>query len=137
MSQEKMEAQVQTPRILFVDDDQILLELFRDRFGMLGYQVLVANNGKDALDLVQKFEVDIGVLDVTMPDMDGFKLIRAIRGHLPNLPILFLTGRRDRNTLLKAFELRSNSVIEKPCTFQELDFQIRRLLSGLRSRRLG
>jgi two-component system copper resistance phosphate regulon response regulator CusR len=137
MSQEQNTEQTQATRILFVDDDRILLEAFRDRFVHMGYNVVVATSGKDALHLVKEFQIDIAVLDVSMPEMDGFKLIRAIRQILPQLPILFLTGNQDRETFLKAFELRSNSLIEKPCTFQELDFQIRRLLSGIRSRRVG
>ena len=125
-------SQPRGPLILFVDDDVQLLEAYRDRFLHFGYQVIVSSNGKDAIEMLSKFKVDLAVLDVAMPGMDGFKLIKALREIAPNLPTVFLTGRKDRDILLKAFELRSNSLVEKPCTPQELEFQISRLLAGSR-----
>jgi DNA-binding response OmpR family regulator len=116
--------------ILFVDDDVQLLYALQMRFFDLGYQAVIASNAKDALDLARKFPISVAVLDITMPEMDGFTLLKELRKIIPDLPTAFLTGKKDRETAFKAFELRSNCLIEKPCTPQELDEHIKRLLSA-------
>jgi CheY-like chemotaxis protein len=122
--------------VLFVDDDQQFLDVLQMRFYDLGYHALAANKPKDALEIARKFPLNLVVLDIGMPEMDGFRLLKALRQVIPDLPSVFLTGKKDKETLLKAFEMRSNCLVEKPCTPLELDFQIKRLLEGLRSKKV-
>ncbi len=121
--------------VLFVDDDQVLLDSMQHRFYDMGYRAVIASNGEEALEMVRRFPVDVAVLDVTMPGMDGFKLLKELRAIVPDLPSLFLTGRQDRETMLAALKLKSNCLVEKPCTPQELDSHIKRLLLSVGPKR--
>ena len=123
------------PTILFVDDDWKMLEAIRQRFALFGYDVLTANSGKDSLELIKKIHVDVAVLDISMPEMDGYRLIKALRELVPSLPVVFLTGKADRNTALKTFQLGSNCLVEKPCTPRDLDARIKRIIEGARQKR--
>lgn len=125
------------PVVLFVDDDEKMLEAYRERFTLLEYQVLIASRPSDAIELVQNHPVDIAVLDIKMPEMDGYRLIQALRKIHPELPVVFLTGKQDLDTTFRTFQLKSNGLIEKPCLPQQLDYQLRRIIESTRMRAAG
>lgn len=80
--------------ILIVDDEQPILDLLRDIFEEEGYTVLAARNGKDAAALVRQSSVDIVLTDYMMPQMDGTKLIEALRAnpHTADVPVLLMSA---------------------------------------------
>lgn len=122
------------PVVMFVDDDERMLEAYRERFSLMGYHVLIASHPGDAIDLVQNQPVDIAVLDIKMPEMDGYRLIQALRKIHPELPVVFLTGKQDLDTTFRTFQVKSNGLIEKPCLPQHLDSQLRRIIESTRTK---
>jgi DNA-binding response OmpR family regulator len=100
----------------------------------MGYQVLIASHPKDAIELVQNQPVDIAVLDIKMPEMDGYRLITALRKVNAELPVVFLTGKQDLDTTFRTFQVKSNGLIENPCLQQQLDFQLRRIIESTRNK---
>ncbi|MCY7611039.1 response regulator, partial [Bacillus safensis] len=79
-------------RILIVDDELDMLELIGSFLKRHGFHITTANNGKDALHQLEKESIDLVVLDIMMPDMDGFEVCQRIR-QTSQIPILFLTAR--------------------------------------------
>lgn len=80
------------PRILVVDDNPELLSLLTQLFDEVGYEVIGASKGKQALELAREKEPKLAVLDILLPDMMGYHLADALRKDLPNLPLVFVTG---------------------------------------------
>ena len=84
-------------RILVVDDEPEALKLFGYSLHRQGYEVLVAQNGMEALEIIQEHKPDLVVLDVMMPDMDGYEVCRRIRNdpEAKHLPIVMLTAKSE------------------------------------------
>ncbi|MBD3402530.1 response regulator [candidate division GN15 bacterium] len=79
-------------RVLVVDDDATLLELLVDTLEAVGYETVAAPGGVEALEALSRQSFDIIVTDVKMPGIDGISLLRRVRRHYPDLPVLFITG---------------------------------------------
>lgn len=109
-------------KILVVDDDEISLLVLADRLEELGYQVTSAANGKEAWDLLQKYNFRLIILDWMMPEMDGMELTRLIRATPSALYtyIILLTGRTDRRDRLAALEGGADDFLPKPLDQGEL-----------------
>lgn len=137
MSEALAQENKKLPTVLFVDDDWKMLEAIKERFSHFGYEVLTASRGEDSLALARKVPIDIAVLDISMPEMDGYELINALRLILPTLPIVFLTGKSDKNTALKTFQFGSNCLVEKPCTPRELDARLKRIIEGSQAKKIA
>jgi len=80
-------------RLLVVDDEPNILELLATSLRFAGFEVATATNGRDALAEARRLRPDLVVLDVMMPDMDGFAVVRRMRGEGTTAPVLFLTAR--------------------------------------------
>jgi CheY-like chemotaxis protein len=81
-------------KIMLVEDDAILVEMYEAKFEMEGHEIVVANNGQEALNLLEGFLPDIILLDILMPKMNGFHVLKEIK-KLPNLrtiPVILLTN---------------------------------------------
>ncbi len=114
-------------RILLVDDDALIAMSSVDMLEDLGHEVLEANSGKQALDLLAKSDsVDLMITDFAMPGMTGAQLIEAVRAKLPRLPILLATGYAE----LPSGKLEDIPRIGKPFTQPQLAREVARLLSG-------
>lgn len=79
-------------KVLVVDDDATLLELLVDTLEAVGYETVAAPGGIEALEALTKQSFDVIVTDVKMPGVDGITLLRKVRRHYPDLPVLFVTG---------------------------------------------
>lgn len=79
-------------RILIVDDDPILLTLLSDTLGAIGYVVRAASNGNEALELLRDNQFDLMITDIKMPDIDGLQLLKKVKRHYADIPVLFITG---------------------------------------------
>ena len=118
-------------RILIIDDDPVLSETTGDALEMNGYQVLRAFDGENGLAMAQKERPDLILLDVTMPDLDGFQVCGLIRIN-PNImktPIIMITGRDTGADVETALERKANWYITKPYDMNYLLKQIKKLLT--------
>lgn len=107
-------------KILFADDDIKYALLLKDFLTHNGYNVTYAGNGRIALDLFNEIKPGLVLLDVNMPEMNGFEVAREIRAKDNKVLIFFLTDRSDKNDRLKGFQLKGNDYLAKPFYPEEL-----------------
>lgn len=118
-------------RILLVEDTPSLAMEIVDILQMESFDVTLATNGKDAMELLARWRADIVISDLFMPGMDGFQLISSIRNHptLRETPIIILSARTTNDTIDKVMALGSDLFIQKPCDSQYLVASIKRLIA--------
>ncbi|MGB9668805.1 MAG: response regulator [Anaerolineales bacterium] len=117
-------------QILAVDDDVINLKLVSATLGKEGYQVITASNGKDGVRLAEELLPDLVILDVMMPEMDGYQACSAIR-HNPktmNLPVMMLTSLSSVEEKIKGFDAGADDYLAKPFSPEELVAHVKVLL---------
>jgi DNA-binding response OmpR family regulator len=119
------------PQILIVEDDLDLSEMLTAYFRVQNYDVLTAAWGEEALALSREHDVDLFVLDIRLPDIDGYEVCRQLRTQrkTQDTPIIFLTEKRDRVDKLQGLELGVVDYITKPFDIQELRLRIRNAIS--------
>lgn len=120
-------------RVLVVDDEQSLSQLYVRRLGKFSYTVSQANSGQDALDIMQREEIDVLLTDYKMPGMDGVELITRAIALSPMLQCIVITGYADIKTTIKAIGAGAFNYLQKPVDFAELDIIIEK---GLEKRRM-
>ena len=106
-------------RILVVDDDTAILRLLSTNLKARGYEVLTATDGEEALEAVQKDYIDLIILDIMMPKVDGVQVCRHIR-EWSDIPIIILSARGDENDKVKCLELGADDYLTKPFGIAEL-----------------
>ncbi|MFD1887788.1 response regulator transcription factor [Paenibacillus wenxiniae] len=99
--------------ILLVEDDILMREFMTDYFKKDGWNVLEANNGREALELFEQHELDLIVLDIMMPEVDGWSVCRRIRKQSA-IPIIIITARTDDDDQVMGFELGADEYVTKP-----------------------
>lgn len=117
-------------RLLVVDDDTLLLPVLEMSLVDAGYDVAVAGNGREALDVLRNQDVDLLITDISMPVMDGLALIQALRASTSHLPILAISGGgrgSDKDVLAKARRLGANATLAKPFIPDDLILLIEKL----------
>ncbi len=114
--------------LLIIDDDRGLDQLLSDYLAGQGYSVRAAENGKLGLRAMYERQPDIVLLDVTMPDKDGWETLRRIR-EISNLPVIMLTARGDEADILQGFSLGADDYVTKPFSFAQLSARIHAVLS--------
>jgi len=107
-------------KILFADDDIKYALLLKDFLTRNGYDVTYAGNGRIALNLFDEVKPDLVLLDVNMPEINGFEVAKKIRGKNSKVLIFFLTDRSDKSDRLKGFQLKGNDYLAKPFYPEEL-----------------
>ncbi|MCU0479907.1 MAG: response regulator transcription factor [Anaerolineae bacterium] len=122
---------VDKPQILIVEDDLDLSEMLSAYFRVQNYDVLTAAWGKEALDIAKDNHTDLIVLDIRLPDIDGYEVCRQLRTQrqTQDTPIIFLTEKRDRVDKLQGLELGVVDYITKPFDIQELRLRVRNAIS--------
>ncbi len=117
-------------RILIVEDDLDVAEMLEAYFRVQGYNVSVANWGEDAVKACQPEPPDLIILDIRLPDIDGYEVARRLRSNrrTDNIPIIFLTEKRTRADRLQGLELGADDYITKPFDIQELRLRVRNSL---------
>ena len=126
-----------TPRILIVDDEQSMREWMRILFQRDGFDVLVAEDGIVARDLVSREFVDVVLSDIRMPRMDGLELLKSIRGLAPDVVVIMMTAHftRDSDEWKRARDAGAAALLEKP--FRDINLvtlQVRQLIDARRVR---
>ena len=118
------------PLVLVVDDDITIRILARESLEQAGFGVEEAENGAEGLAAVKRFQPDIVLLDVVMPEMDGFSVCATLRG-LPEgdlLPILMMTGMDDTASINRAYEVGATDFITKPINLLILRHRVQYML---------
>jgi DNA-binding response OmpR family regulator/two-component sensor histidine kinase len=117
------------PLILLVEDNEDFLFYLKDNL-KINYNIIVASNGKEGLQLAQKRLPDLIVSDIMMPEMDGLELCKIIKTdkNTSHIPVILLTGRSSGKTRLEGFELGADDYITKPFSFEILESRIRNLI---------
>jgi len=117
-------------KILIVEDDLDNAEMLNAYFRVQGYEVYTVNWGEDGVKAGQSILPDLIILDIRLPDIDGYEVARRLRGnrHSADIPIIFLTEKRDRSDRLMGLELGADDYITKPFDVQELRLRVRNAL---------
>ncbi len=114
-------------KILVVDDDHKIVDLAKMYLEKDGYRVVVAYDGRAALELARREHPALIVLDLLLPEMDGRDVCRTLRTE-SNVPIIMLTARAEDTDKLVGLELGADDYITKPCNFRELVARVRAVL---------
>lgn len=117
-------------KILVVEDDLDVAEMLNAYFRVQGYEVFTVNWGEDGVRACQTVDPDLVVLDIRLPDIDGYEVARRLRTdrRTQDVPIIFLTEKRDRDDRLHGLELGADDYITKPFDIQELRLRVRNTL---------
>ncbi len=118
-------------KIILVEDDPSLGYLLSEYLGMKGFTITWAKHGKEALVKMETQTYDLAILDIMMPQMDGFTLAAAMRDSFPELPFLFLSAKSLKIDVLKGFALGAVDYLKKPIDDEELVIRIESLLSRI------
>ncbi|MCY7385331.1 MAG: DNA-binding response regulator [Microcoleus sp. CAN_BIN18] len=116
--------------ILVADDDFATRLSITDYLEIIGYSVIAAENGKEALGLVEEFQPHLIVTDITMPEMDGYEFVRRVRTRpaFRLLPVIFLTERTSTQERIRGYQMGCDNYLAKPFELSELGAVIRSLL---------
>ena len=117
-----------SPRLLVVEDEPNIRELLATSLRFAGFEVDVAGDGATALDIVHRVEPDLIVLDVMLPDIDGFEVASTLRSSERHQPILFLTARDSLDDKLKGLTVGGDDYVTKPFSLEEVIARIRVIL---------
>ncbi|MCD6571631.1 MAG: response regulator [Deltaproteobacteria bacterium] len=107
-------------RVLIVDDKQDLLKVIEDLLELFGYDVCVAKDGYEALDIMKEKQVSAVVSDIYMPEMDGFCLMTEIKDRFPGTPVILMTGLGAEDARKLALSKGADGFIAKPFRIKEL-----------------
>jgi DNA-binding response OmpR family regulator len=120
------------PTLLVVDDNETVLELLDLLLSHHGSTVVKATSGSQCLDIVRRQPVDVVILDVMMPGMDGIQVAAELKRMLPSLPIILLTARDDLATRAAAMALGVNEFVSKPINNRDLLDRVRTHIASRR-----
>lgn len=115
-------------RILVVEDDRGARRLTEDILLDAGYEPITASNGLEALDVMERKHIDLMILDVMMPGMDGFELLRQLRSSGYDLPVLMLTAKQTLPDIKQGLRLGADDYMTKPADEEEMLLRIAALL---------
>ena len=115
-------------RVLVVDDEPNITSLVATALRYEGFEVSSAQNGREALDEVSTFRPHLVVLDVMLPDLDGFEVARRLRQEARSVPILFLTAKDATEDKIRGLTLGGDDYVTKPFSLEELLARIRAIL---------
>lgn len=120
-------------KILIVEDDPDVAEMLTAYFRSQDYEVFTVNWGEDGVRSALQVNPDLAILDIRLPDIDGYEVARRLRTdrRTANIPIIFLTEKRDRADKLQGLEIGADDYITKPFDIQELRLRVRNALNRI------
>ena len=124
------------PTVLVVDDEPRIRDVVKYALEREGYRVLCAKDGVEALDTLGRAEVDLIVLDILMPELDGLSVCRAIR-KTSTVPIVFLSSRAEEVDRIMGLELGGDDYVTKPFSPRELAIRVKTVLRRTSARGMG
>jgi len=118
-------------KVLLVDDEKDFIEMLSLRLKEVGEKITVAYSGQEALDTLEKADIDVVILDIKMPGMDGIETLREIKKKFPLVEVIMLTGHGSTETAVEGMKLGAFDYLMKPADFDDLTFK----LEGARKRK--
>ena len=115
-------------RILVAEDETSLNDLLQDALRMNGYETISAKHGLEALRLIREEKPDLVILDINMPQLDGFAVIEKLRNENNNVPVIVLTARDQRDDKSIGFGLGADDFVTKPFGLEELLMRVSAVL---------
>jgi DNA-binding response OmpR family regulator len=114
-------------RILAIEDEPAILRMLERGLAAAGHQVLTAETGVDGAILAEDEAVELVLLDISLPELDGYAVLARIRARRPDLPVVMLTARDDLSNKVRALDRGADDYVTKPFAFEELLARIRAL----------
>jgi DNA-binding response OmpR family regulator len=132
-----MEEPIRAPQIMVVDDDQDTVAILARHLQREGFVPIEASSGAQCLKLVQENEVDVILLDLMMPDMDGFQVVRELRANpvTAEIPIIMITARDDLDARAEGMRLGVSDFLAKPVFRRQLASRVRAQLEVVETAR--
>ncbi|MBA6155837.1 response regulator transcription factor [Tenacibaculum sp. S7007] len=118
-------------KLLLAEDEPSLGQIVKESLETRNFEVFHAENGEEALEIYQKEQPEVLVLDVMMPKKDGFTLAKEIREENNGIPIIFLTAKSQTKDVLEGFKHGGNDYLKKPFSMEELIVRIHALLNRI------
>ncbi|WP_295844628.1 response regulator transcription factor [uncultured Microbacterium sp.] len=112
-------------RILIAEDEERISAFVAKGLESAGYQTLIVADGAEALDIALSGDVDLVLLDVGLPTLDGFEVLRSIRGQGSQIPVIMLTARTSTRDTVDGLDAGANDYVAKPFKFDELLARVR------------
>lgn len=116
-------------KVLYVEDETFLAKVVKESLESRNFDVNLVDDGAHAISVYESFQPDICVLDVMLPNKDGFSIAKDIRSIDPLIPVIFLTAKTQTNDLIKGFDSGGNDYLKKPFSMEELIVRIHNLLN--------
>ena len=118
------------PKILIVDDEPITIEILEGHLAREGYDITFANSGREALEKMEALEPDVILLDIMMPDMDGFEVCRRLKTdkRWQHIPVILVTALADKKDLARGLDAGADDFINKPVHNLELRARVKSML---------
>jgi two-component system nitrogen regulation response regulator NtrX len=107
-------------KILVVDDEQNIRETLKDVLGDEGYEVIVADNGKNALDIIEHHYVDVMLLDLWLPEIGGMDVLKSVKERFPGLQTIIISGHGTIDTAVRATKMGAFDFVEKPLSLERV-----------------
>ena len=114
--------------ILVVDDEPGVRDLISDALNLVGLSSITAAHGMEALTTLRDNQVDLMILDINMPTMDGYEVLERMRDQGSRTPVIVLTARLDREDTKRAFQLGADDFVRKPFGIEELTLRVNAIL---------
>ncbi len=115
-------------KVFYVEDEVFLARIVKESLESRGFEVIMENDGAKAIDVFKRSQPDICVLDVMLPNKDGFAIADEIRDLNDDIPIIFLTAKTQTEDVVKGFTLGGNDYVRKPFSMEELIVRLQNLL---------
>jgi len=120
-------------RVLVVDDEKEFADVLAERLQIKGYQAQACHSGREALDTLRHSDMDVVVLDLVMPEMDGINVLNEIKRFKPQIEVVMLSGKATPEDAIKGIERGAFEHLDKPCDDDKLVSSI----EGARQRKLA
>jgi two-component system OmpR family response regulator len=119
---------VGSPLILVVDDEPGVRDLISDALNLVGLSSITAAHGMEALSKLRDNQIDLMILDINMPTMDGYEVLERMSDQASRTPVIVLTARLDREDTKRAFQLGADDFVRKPFGIEELTLRVNAIL---------
>lgn len=113
-------------KLLVVDDEKLIREVIREYGEAEGYEIVEAENGIDALKILEKDQIDLMILDIMMPKLDGYSVLRELKNR--SVPVIMLSARSEEFDKLMGFDLGTDDYMTKPFSPKELMARVKSIL---------
>ncbi len=122
------------PTLLLVDDEEGIRKVLGIALADIGYRVIAAENGLQAMDLFRQHSPPIVITDIKMPVMDGIALLKAVKDHRPETEVIVLTGHGDMDLAIQCLKLEATDFVTKPINDEALDIALKRARERIQMR---